>query len=370
MKNPINKRGLLSLAGICMAGGAFAQDTTAAGGESLFSNYLFLGMLTLIVCLLLVIAVLGSVVTNMAEYKYMNKASKMKPLLWIAIAIGGLGSSSPAFAQDTATAAVAADNTIGGLNPVTFYMLLLVIFTEVFTIGVFLNIIRKILNQLDEKKAAAALAMKEGNYEAYEAAITLDHEYDGIRELDNNLPSWWKYMFYATIVFAVIYLFYYHVFYAGPLQTEEYQTELAVAAARKASNLASSGAKIDENSVVLLTDEADLGKGKNTYVTSCAACHGAQGEGGVGPNLTDDYWLHGGSVKDIFRTITNGVPEKGMISWKASLNPTQIQQVTSYVKSLHGSKPANGKDPQGTLYTEEPAADAEPAADSTATASK
>lgn len=180
-----------------------------------------------------------------------------------------------------------------------------------------------------------------------EEEIMLDHEYDGIRELDNNLPAWWVYMFYLTILFSGVYLAYYH-FLGGNLQEAEYKEEIAIAEKHKAS-LANS---INEANVTVLTDEARLANGKTLYSQYCGACHGKSGEGGVGPNLTDEYWLHGGNIKDVFKTITNGVPQKGMISWKAQLSPAQIQEVSSYILSLKGSNPANAKEPQGDLYKE------------------
>jgi cytochrome c oxidase cbb3-type subunit 3 len=181
-----------------------------------------------------------------------------------------------------------------------------------------------------------------------EAVILLNHNYDGIRELDNHLPPWWKYLFYATIVFAVIYMLDYHVWYSSPSQEEEYQQELTVAQKQIEEYQAKNANSIDENSVkLLLTDSKVLAKGKEIFIGKCVACHGAMGEGGVGPNLTDEYWIHGGTIKDIFKTVKNGVPEKGMISWKATLKPNEMQDVSNYVLSMTGTNPPNGKAPQG-----------------------
>jgi len=185
-----------------------------------------------------------------------------------------------------------------------------------------------------------------------EAKIDLGHNYDGIRELDNRLPPWWLYGFYVTIVFAGIYLWRYHVSHTAPLSGEEYAIAMAKAEAEKEAYLKKSANNVDENTVVLLTDASALAAGKNVFATNCAACHLTDGGGSVGPNLTDDYWLHGGSVKDIFKTVKYGVPEKGMRSWKEDLSPMQISQVTSYIKSLKGTKPANPKEPQGSLFEE------------------
>ncbi len=183
-----------------------------------------------------------------------------------------------------------------------------------------------------------------------EAEVMTDHEYDGIRELDNNLPPWWKALFYACIVFSVIYMAAYHVMDLAPLQDEEYEQEVLAAQLEVEAYLAEKGGAIDETNVELTTDEAALAEGAKVYGSYCGACHGAELQGGVGPNLTDTYWLHGGDIKDVFKTIKVGVPQKGMISWEAQLSPEQIQQVASFIISKEGSNPANPKEPQGEEY--------------------
>lgn len=197
-----------------------------------------------------------------------------------------------------------------------------------------------------------------------EKDILFEHGYDGIHELDNDLPPWWKYGFYMTILFAVLYLLNYHVFKTGDLQLAEYKKEVATADQQQAERRAKMKDLVDEDNVVYLADAASITKGKETFTTNCLACHGASGEGLVGPNLTDDYWLHGGGIKNIFKTITNGVPAKGMISWKAQLSPKQIQEVASFVISIHGTNPPNGKEPQGEKWIDPNA----PKTDSTAVA--
>lgn len=183
-----------------------------------------------------------------------------------------------------------------------------------------------------------------------EKQIMLDHSYDGITELNNHMPPWLKYLFYATIVFAVVYVMHYLVLGTGKLQIQEYEEELAEAEklANERSLLASNS--IDEHTVVLVTDEAALEKAKALYVQNCAACHAADGGGTVGPNLTDEYWIHGGSIQDVFRVIKYGVQEKGMIPWQDKFTPEEIQNISSYVLSLQGTTPANPKAPQGEKY--------------------
>jgi cytochrome c oxidase cbb3-type subunit 3 len=184
-----------------------------------------------------------------------------------------------------------------------------------------------------------------------ENELLLNHEYDGIRELDSQIPPWFLWLFYATIFFAIVYMLDYHVFNSSPLQDEEYQMQVKQAEVDRAA-LINSGAFLNEESVTLLKDAAALETGKQIFTTNCVACHATDGGGLVGPNLTDDYWIHGGGIKNVFKTIKYGVVAKGMISWQSQLNPNQIQNVASYIISLHGTKPANPKAPQGTIWTD------------------
>jgi len=188
-----------------------------------------------------------------------------------------------------------------------------------------------------------------------EASIEMEHEYDGIRELDNNLPPWWLYGFYFTIGFAIVYLVNYHITGTGDLQLTEYQHELEAAEAARNAFVSTQQNAVDENNVEMLADAAGIATGEKLFKLNCVGCHGPGGgsmPGGVGPNLTDDYWLHGGSVKDVFKTIKYGVPAKGMQSWEKNFTPEQIQQLASYIKSIRGSNPANAKEPQGEPWTE------------------
>lgn len=171
------------------------------------------------------------------------------------------------------------------------------------------------------------------------------HEYDGIRELDNKLPKWWLWLFYITIIFAAVYGLRYHFLGLGDLQVQEYEKEMA-----EASVIYQKPAEenvITAETVVALTDEASLAAGKEIWDKQCAVCHLAQGQGLVGPNMTDEYWIHGCSINDIYHLIVVGVPEKGMISWKDQLTPEQIQQVSSFILTLKGTNPPNPKEPQG-----------------------
>ncbi len=185
-----------------------------------------------------------------------------------------------------------------------------------------------------------------------ESDIVLDHDYDGIRELDNSLPPWWVYGFYLSIIGAIGYVGVYHFSDMGNTQLQEYEIAIQEGEDQKAAFAARQSNSIDEKNIVALTDGDALSVGERIYITSCAACHGAKGQGGIGPNLTDDYWLHGGHVRDVYLTIKNGVAEKGMIAWKSQMQPSTMVKIASYIKTLKGTNPPNPKAKQGELYEE------------------
>jgi cytochrome c oxidase cbb3-type subunit 3 len=184
-----------------------------------------------------------------------------------------------------------------------------------------------------------------------EHELLLNHDYDGIKELDSQIPPWFLWLFYITIFFAIVYMLDYHVFNSSPLQDEEYQLQVKQAEVERAA-LMNSGAMLNEETVTLLTDQPAIDNGKQIFATNCVACHAADGGGLVGPNLTDDYWIHGGGVKNIFKTIKYGVTAKGMIAWQTQLNPKQMQDVASYIVTLHGTTPVTPKQPEGTIWKE------------------
>ena len=226
------------------------------------------------------------------------------------------------------------------------------------------------LHKLDDEAKAIFLAEKEKSFkftwlkETYqnllgqtpiedEAEIILDHNYDGIKELDNNLPPWWIYGFYASIVFAAVYLLRYHVF-SGPSQIDELETELADARIAIEAYKKTTKNLVDINTVTQLTEAADLSAGKTIFETNCVACHMADGGGGIGPNLTDPNWILGGDIKSIFKTVSEGGRSgKGMIAWKQQLKPLEMAQVSSYVLTFEGTTPANPKAPEGDVWVDE-----------------
>ncbi|MCL5991313.1 MAG: c-type cytochrome [Bacteroidetes bacterium] len=181
---------------------------------------------------------------------------------------------------------------------------------------------------------------------AKEKDILLKHNYDGIHEYDNPLPGWWLILFILTVVWGILYLMYYQVIGAGMTPVQEYQAEMKEAGKTvKAASLVFSKEELSPN-----TDAKLLAAGKKVFTEKCSACHGSMGEGGIGPNLTDDYWIHGGTMENILTTISNGVPEKGMLSWKTLLKKEEILDVAYYIYSLHGTNPPNMKKPQGELF--------------------
>ncbi|MFM2264727.1 MAG: Cbb3-type cytochrome c oxidase subunit FixP [Bacteroidota bacterium] len=194
-----------------------------------------------------------------------------------------------------------------------------------------------------------------------ENELLLQHDYDGIKELDNTLPPWWVYLFYLTIVFAVVYLLRFHVM-GGDTQEMELKNEIAQSKIEVAEYLKTAPDLMDEKTVTLLTDPASIAEGKTIYTTNCVACHRADAGGQIGPNLTDDQWILGGGIKNVFHTLMNGGRDgKGMISWKGTLKPKEMQKVASYVLSLHGSNPKDPKPSEGEVWVDEAAAKSNPA---------
>jgi cytochrome c oxidase cbb3-type subunit III len=255
-----------------------------------------------------------------------------------------------------------------------FYMILAVLIVELIGIVYFIsNIVRflRMLEVLPEPKRKEVVATESSFrwgkwWDKVNASVSMDrekdvmtdHEYDGIRELDNNLPPWWKYGFIATIIFAAIYLFNHHITHASPSSLEEYQSEMTTAQEKVNAFMATQLNRVDENNLQL-AGASGLEKGKNIFAKNCVSCHNANGEGNaVGPNLTDDYWLHGNTLASIYTTIKNGVNGTAMKSWQTDFSAGDMRDVASYIKAvLHGSKPANPKPPQGILMTEQPVND-------------
>ena len=362
----------------------FTVQPAFAGGPpapSIFNNPLAIMLLILMLLLLLVIGILANIVIGAADItlkkRMSEKAGGASTLLLLILLIV----SPLLIAQNTTDAVQKTTRVIGGMDASTFYVMITILFLELAIIlALLLNI--KILLRKDKIKlvTTAAKAIAEGKKAnqlswwdkvnklrpvSEEAELDLGHEYDGIRELNNRLPPWWLYGFYATIVFAIIYLWRFEVSHNGPSSKQEFETSVARAEIKIMEYLKKKGDMVDENTVTLLTSADDITAGKAIFTdpSKCPACHTPEGGGNaVGPNLTDDYWVYGGSIKNIFNTIKYGT-SKGMRSWKDDLSAKQMAQVASYVKMLRGTNPPNPKEPQGELYKEE-AAPAAPVKDS------
>jgi len=249
------------------------------------------------------------------------------------------------------------------------FLVLLILLAIEAIIGALENVM---LHKLDEEAKARFLAEKEKTIKftwlkniynkllgqkpiEEEGEIILDHNYDGIKELDNNLPPWWLYGFYATIIFAAVYLLRYHVF-NGPTQIDELETELADARVAIETYKKTAKNLVDINTVTVLTDVADIKAGETIFNNNCVACHMVDGGGGIGPNLTDQHWILGGGIKNVFRTVSEGGRSgKGMIAWKTQLKPLEMAQVSSYVLTLGGTTPANPKAAEGDIWIPEDA---------------
>lgn len=338
-----------------------AATEEAESSTSLFSNALFNTMLVAIILLLIVNVVLAQALKNLVQSDYIiNKARENKEQNTATAKTTGVIVlfSLMSFAAQAQTATTKNDWQVGGLGMWTFYSMLAVILLELIVMTVLLRLIQSLVKS-DEtvkpevapkenellKKLTGAVAIEN------EEEIMLGHEYDGIRELDNDLPPWWKYGFYLTIMVAVVYLIHYHVARTGDLQITEYNKEVEKGKQEIAEFMKNAANNVDETNVKML-EGAELESGKQVFISTCAACHGKLGEGGVGPNLTDEYWVHGGGLGDIFKSIKYGWADKGMKSWKEDLSPVQIAQITSFIRSIKGTNPPNGKAPQGELYAE------------------
>lgn len=335
------------------------------------SNYLEILMIIIALLLVVVIWSLSSVLAMIAKEVVEQSKQTKKVLMILVIASSSLFSNST-IAQD----AVIADSTTatsvinyGGMSSTSFWTmgtvialeLLIVLLLVLFIKGLWKSLhpsvqviaSKKIShswlvttwNKLDQQFFTKAAPIEQ------EADIMLDHDYDGIKELDNALPPWWKYGFYITIFVAFIYLLKFEVWKTGQNQLEEYTTEMTEAKAQTDAYLAEMKENVDEKTVVM-SDANGIAAGKLLFTKTCVACHLSNGEGGVGPNLTDEYWIHGGAINDVFKTIKYGYPDKGMQSWSSTYSPVQIQQLASYIKSLKGTNPPNAKAPQGDLYSE------------------
>ena len=341
-----------------------AQDAAATKSTT---NLLEMAMIITAIVLVGVIWLLSQVLLTLSRSILKKRKAEMGLKSLIVLIFSSILSSTATAQESQIVSGLASDaSNYGGMSAISFYALTSVIAIELIVI-VYLGIMtrrafRDLSGETDEVLAKVgepgSLATWWKNLDKKwmtkavpvekEADVLLDHDYDGIRELDNALPPWWKYGFYVTIVVAVVYMFLFHITGSGKNPEQEYAAEMAEAQKMDEVYKAKTKNLVDENNITIA--EADgIAAGKALYTQSCIACHGANGEGGIGPNLTDNYWIHGGSMNKIYQTIKIGYPEKGMQSWQSMYSPVQMKNLASFVKSIAGTKPANAKAPQGEL---------------------
>lgn len=368
---------------LASTGNVFAQAAEAPKADT---NMLQLTLMITAVVLVGVIWLLSQVMITLSK-SVLKKRKEEGSIKALTILIGSSLLASVANAQDSyIVTGLKNDGNYGGMSFMGFYALIAVIAIELVVIVYFSIMIRRLFrdlsgeadkalaradepskwlkwwNELDKKWMTKAVPVEK------EADILLDHDYDGIKELDNALPPWWKYGFYITVVVGIIYLFHFHVWGTGKNPDQEYAEQMAEGQRLEEQYKARTKDIVDENNLTL-ADADGIAAGKALYTQSCVACHAPDGGGGIGPNLTDNYWIHGGKLSEIYKTIKIGYPEKGMQSWQSMYSPVQMRNLASFVQSLKGAKTANPKEPQGDLMQEEAAANA-PADSSSAKAVK
>ncbi len=340
---------------------AFAQNAApvALSGQSLTDNpNLFLLILAL--CLLFPIYILGKIlVMSVRIYHEKNEQKNQKntlPSLWLPLCL--LFATQTMYAQQALSKPAAATTLIG--NEWLYYVLIGTILLEavllLFLSARIISFLRPPTLPSTRKSASLSSRLATwwssvNNFRPIEEEGDLDsgHDYDGIRELNNATPPWFTFAFALSITFAVFYLWRYHVVQSAPLQLEEFAIEMEAAEVAKNEYLKKQANAIDENNVSLLGD-SDLAEGQKLFAQHCVACHSANGAGipgGVGPNLTDDYWIHGDKIQDVFKTIKYGYPDKGMKSWKDDFSPRQMAQLATYIERIKGTNIAGGKEAQG-----------------------
>lgn len=369
--------------------GAMAQAaaTTAAPAaepvkQSVYTSPVFYALALVALVLLIFIIQLGKVVSAVAKGYQKGDGSvwdKMKMVVVLVTASMLFSQGASAQAADAAVAPVPESAPVldflhQGFGYNAINALVVVILLELFVVVYLVRMIRLFVVKESElaplKENAATTSVFWDKFNASvsvekESVVLTDHEYDGIRELDNALPPWWKYGFYFTIVWSVVYLGYYHIS-NGPSSDQEYKTQMEQGAAQVAAYQAKAKDLVTEKTVTIMTEASDIDAGKAAFVQFCAVCHGQDGGGIVGPNLTDKFWIHGGDIKDLFTTIKYGVQGKGMKSWQQELSPKMIAQVSSYILTLQGTTPASPKAPEGTEFI--PGGGTASPADTTATA--
>lgn len=345
---------------------ASAQDAAPSSGEPFFhvDASLLYAMLALAVVQVIFIVALAGIMRTMGGAgglvkRLMDKGGRTMGVVLLF-----------ALASDAHAQAYKGEGGTMSLYSAFWWLLAINLFLFIILLAQ-LNILRALTRSIVGESAHAKAAAEKGQSWAdkllqrltrrasmeEEKDIDMHHDYDGIRELDNVLPPWWLWLFYGTIIWGVVYLVNMHVINVWQHQEDEYTGEMAQAQVDIAAYMATLTNTVDENTIVYMDDPAVISAGQALFGEFCVACHGPDGSGSetsVGPNLTDAYWLHGGGVKNVFKTIKYGVPEKGMISWKSQLQPAEIRSLACYIISLEGKGSPTQKAPQGEMWKEAP----------------
>ena len=350
------KKNIALCTSVFVSAAALAQDTAPAVAPvaevAKPDNTMLYLLMAACAVLLFAVFMLGNVMISLTKIALDKRAAKTVSVILLLLCVN--------FGFSQGAAAPSGDKVFELPANYDVYIGAAVLFIELMAVIWMLSTIRSLIAEIaDEKTVAKPISFHLphifDNINASvpiekERDILLDHNYDGIRELDNSLPPWWKYSFYLSIVWAICYLFYFYIG-GGPSTHDEYIAEIQQAKIDVDAYNKKNASNVDESNVKF-ADAAGITEGQDIFKTNCAACHGMAGEGMVGPNLTDDYWLHGGSANELFKTVKYGWPAKGMKSWESDLSAVQIRNVISYIHSIHGTNPANAKAPQGELFSE------------------
>lgn len=355
----MNKRFIQLLGGSLLCSMPAIADSGANAPSELYDPVALL-LLVVIGGLLLAIILLGNAVLGAMDiFREKMKKDADKALVTISIVSLTLMSQS-SFAM-SADQAPASSPYFTHLSQPSFYLLVSVIIVELAVIISLLFVLRFLAGIKRKRKPAkvpvpgkprVSWLEKINNTKTVDAIAEADedmgHDFDGIHELNNPTPPWWKWGFIFTVCFGIVYFWRTEISHSAPGQLEELAAAEEKAAVAKQEYLKKAASNIDENSVTLLADPNDIAAGQKMFISNCAPCHGPQGQGVVGPNLTDDYWLHGGKINEVFKTIKYGVADKGMKAWQEDFSPKQLAQLASFIKSIHGSNPPNAQEAQGT----------------------
>ncbi len=337
----------------------FAAEPVGGSGNPFYNALINVVLFAAFGVFIYLIAVFSSALNSVSKMMMKKiEENKNKTAILIGALFTGIASSSKAAEPiQFMSTPFPADNFTVVIISITMIILMVISIVMARTV---LTMLKTLMNVSEEAKPKTQSSWLDRWIDKWNSAVPLererdvllDHDYDGIKELNNSLPPWWLYGFYFTILFGLIYLVNFHAGGSGKSSLEEYNEEMKLAEIQKMNTSNTNAAVVDVNTVQYKSDDASIASGKKIYAANCETCHGLKGEGLAGPNLTDAYWIHGGGIKNIFKTIHDGVPGKAMVKWAGILKPIEIENVASYVWSLQDN-PVKGREPEGELYKPE-----------------